>query len=323
MDIRHLRYFIAAVEEGSLQAASNRLNIAQPALSRRMRDLEMSLGCKLFERSSKGITPTRAGYAFYNDAHSVLEMLTRSSQRARRLGLEQGREIRFGIARGTSRKYPFLGEVIGAFAADNPHVGVAFSRASSYNLVSELNEASLDLALLYERRAGSDRLGERLIHQEHYVLAVHAANPLAKPGPVDLPELVGRPLVWLSRPDMPDSLNPLLLQLKRHGLEPTIGHLADSAEEQFEIAIASAGMCLTPASTMLAIPSGQLHYRAVPRLGMVLDLALAWNSETLSAAGRLLLARLHEAIDLHQAVIASGEAAWCQIDGYQLFELPG
>lgn len=322
MEIRHLRYFVAAVEQGSLQGAAQRLNVAQPALSRRIRDLEATLGCELFQRSSKGIVPTRAGYAFYADAHAMLETLNRSAQRARRLGLQQDREVRFGIAHGTPRKYAFVGEAMGLFTAANPEVGVAFSRASSYTLVGELDEGALDMALLYERRADTGRLGERLIHQEHYVLAVHPANPLAGSGPVELSDLVGRPFVWLSRTDLPDNLNPLLLQLRRHGLEPTIGHLAESPEEQLDVAVASAGMCLTPASTMLAVTDGQLCYRPLPWLGTKLDLALAWGSDAASAAAHALLATVHAAIDRHQAGIASGEAGWAKLAGYALVEVP-
>jgi DNA-binding transcriptional LysR family regulator len=64
MELRRLRYFVAAVEEGSLQRAAGRMHVAQPALSRRIRDLEDSLGCQLLERGVTGVTPTEAGRAF-------------------------------------------------------------------------------------------------------------------------------------------------------------------------------------------------------------------------------------------------------------------
>ena len=62
MDLRHLRYFIAVAEEGSLTvAAENRLHTAQPSLSRQMRDLELELGCSLMTRSARGINADRGG----------------------------------------------------------------------------------------------------------------------------------------------------------------------------------------------------------------------------------------------------------------------
>ena len=65
MELRHLRYFIAVAEEGSLsKAAERRLHTAQPSLSRQIRDLEIELGVKLLERRARGIALTAAGKFF-------------------------------------------------------------------------------------------------------------------------------------------------------------------------------------------------------------------------------------------------------------------
>ncbi len=73
MDLRHLRYFVAVAEEGSLTvAAEKRLHTAQPSLIRQMRDLEAELGCKLMIRSAKGISPTAAGRVLLDHARVVL-----------------------------------------------------------------------------------------------------------------------------------------------------------------------------------------------------------------------------------------------------------
>ena len=96
MELKHLRYFRTAVDEGSLQAAAARLNVAQPALSRRVRDLEALLGCDLLVRGARGVVPTRAGLALYRDTVRLFGDLDEAVQRARRLGLEQGRGVRMG-----------------------------------------------------------------------------------------------------------------------------------------------------------------------------------------------------------------------------------
>jgi LysR family hca operon transcriptional activator len=322
MELKHLRYFVAAVEEGSLQGAALRLHMAQPALSRRVRDLEVSLGCELLARGPRGITPTHAGLALYKDAIALLENATAAAQRVRRLGLEQGSKIRFGLAHSTPRKYAFLSDALQAFAEQHPDSGIAFIRASSPDLLAALEAGTIDLALLYERRPDVAKVGERLIHHERYVLAAHPAHPLGKTGPVDLASLAGHPLVWLARRDMPENLNPLMLQLKRHGLVPVIGQLADSPDEQIDLTIARIGLCITPASTILMIPQGTLLFRSIPALAMELDVSLGWRRDAASPAAGALKMHLHAAIERHRAAIASGEAQWARLDGNLLFPFP-
>jgi LysR family transcriptional regulator, hca operon transcriptional activator len=86
MDLRHLRYFVAVAEEGSLTvAAEKRLHTAQPSLSRQMRDLEAELGCELMIRGAKGVDLTAAGRVFLDHARVVLiqvEAAIEATQRA-------------------------------------------------------------------------------------------------------------------------------------------------------------------------------------------------------------------------------------------------
>jgi DNA-binding transcriptional LysR family regulator len=111
----------------------------------------------------------------------------------------------------------------------------------------------------------------------------------------------------------------LLLQLKRHGLEPVIGQLADSPEEQIDLTIASAGLCMIPASTMHMIAPGQLRFRPIPALAMELDVSLGWRRDPASGAAADLLACLQSAIDGHQAGIANATPDWARLDGHPVY----
>src|SRR5271165_2058256 len=85
MELRHLRYFIAVAEEGSLSnAAERRLHTAQPSLSRQIRDLELEIGVKLLERRSRGITLTPAGRVFLDHARMALLQVETAGEAARR-----------------------------------------------------------------------------------------------------------------------------------------------------------------------------------------------------------------------------------------------
>jgi len=322
MELKHLRYFKTAVEEGSLQAAAARLNVAQPALSRRVRDLEAELGCDLLVREARGVVTTRAGLALYRDAARLLGELDQAIQHARRLGLQQGRGIRMGLAPSIARKYAFLSGALEAFAHSEQERAIAFIRAASADLVEGLRDGTIDLTLLYEQRPDSSQIADRLVHRESYVLAVHPQHPLACSGAADLADLAGQPLIWLARHDIPDHINPMSLQLRRHGLEPMIGQVVDSPDEQIDITLASAGLCITPASTMLAIPPGKLKFRPLPRLDATMDLTFSWRREGMGELALGLRDHLHAAIDRHQAGLATGAEPWMALDGHTVFHRP-
>jgi len=84
MELRHLRYFVAVAEEGSLtNAAERRLHTAQPSLSRQIRDLELEIGVKLLERKARGIALTAAGRVFLDHARLTLMQIEVACEAAR------------------------------------------------------------------------------------------------------------------------------------------------------------------------------------------------------------------------------------------------
>src|SRR3954471_9124093 len=85
MDIRHLKYFIAIVEEGKISQAAKRLNIAQPPLSQQLKQLESELGVTLFERHTRKLIITEEGLLLYKRAKEILELLTGTVEEVREL----------------------------------------------------------------------------------------------------------------------------------------------------------------------------------------------------------------------------------------------
>lgn len=315
MDFRLLRYFIATVEEGSLQGASRRMNIAQPALSRRIRDLEVTLDCALLVRGSRGVSVTAAGQSFYDEALGLVKGLDRAIHNTRRIGLEQGRQVRIGLVQ-SARKYAFIHDAIAAFSASRNPGELAYQRAASSEMTEALREERLDITFAYERRIRSPRLAERLIHRERYVLAAHPAHPLARSEPIELTQLTGQSLIWLARHSEQGDYDVLMQQCRLHGLDPQIGQLSRSHEEQLDLASVSGGICLTPASTLLTTYPGQMVFRPIVDFAMELDLTLGWVREVHGPAVAVMLDALNTAIDRHQAGIRAGTAPWSHLLGH-------
>jgi DNA-binding transcriptional LysR family regulator len=86
MDLRRLRYFVAAAEELSFNRAAQRLRIAQPPLSNQIKQLEEELGVRLFERTSRGVRITEAGEALLEEARRTFVQVNQTVNLVRRVG---------------------------------------------------------------------------------------------------------------------------------------------------------------------------------------------------------------------------------------------
>jgi LysR family transcriptional regulator, hca operon transcriptional activator len=101
MELRHLRFFVAVAEEGSLKrAAERRLHTAQPSLSRQIRDIELEVGAQLFERSTRGVELTPAGRSFLDHARLSLDQAAAAVESARRIARPVKPVFNIGVVTG-------------------------------------------------------------------------------------------------------------------------------------------------------------------------------------------------------------------------------
>src|SRR5258708_40199685 len=100
MELRHLRYFVAVAEEGSLTLAELRLHTSQPSLSRQIRDLEYKVGAELLSRSVRGVELTAAGKAFLDHARLALAQVDAAVEAARRAAQPARKTFAIGFQTG-------------------------------------------------------------------------------------------------------------------------------------------------------------------------------------------------------------------------------
>src|SRR5882757_9578022 len=145
MELRHLRYFIAAAEEENVTRAALKLHVSQPALSRQIRDLEAELGFLLLERSAKSIRLTEAGRVFLIEARAVLQRLADGVRAAREVADGSG-ELHVGYAPSLSAR--ILPRTLRAFQAELPKVRVKLHDLSTEEMITGLREAGLQIAFV-------------------------------------------------------------------------------------------------------------------------------------------------------------------------------
>src|SRR5271154_499614 len=147
MELRHLRYFIAVAEEGSLTlAAERRLHTAQPSLSRQIRDLEYTVGAQLLTRSARGIELTSAGRVFLEHARLALLQADAAVDAARRAAQPSKRSFTLGFL--TGQETDWLPKAMNTLGDQLSSVDVTVSSDDSPRLANALTRGQLDLAFM-------------------------------------------------------------------------------------------------------------------------------------------------------------------------------
>lgn len=196
MELRHLRYFIAVAEEGSLTvAAEKRLHTAQPSLSRQIRDLEYEVGVPLFARSVHGVELTAAGRAFLDHARLALTQADAAIEAARRAGRPE--KSRFALGFLTGQEIDWLPEAMRVLRDELPNIDVTVTSDFSPALADGLRRGSLDLAFM-RREASSAELVYKTVIEEALVAVLPSDHRLAKLDRIDLAKLEGTPFVNVS-----------------------------------------------------------------------------------------------------------------------------
>src|SRR5437879_12826356 len=147
MELRHLRYFVAVAEEGSLTvAAERRLHTAQPSLSRQIRDLEYEVGAQLMIRSAHGIELTAAGRVFLDHARLALAQVGAAREAARRAA--QPAKPSFGLGFLTGQEMDWLPEAMRILRDELPNIEVSVLSQDSPDLAAALMRGQLERTLL-------------------------------------------------------------------------------------------------------------------------------------------------------------------------------
>ena len=205
VELRHLRYFVAVAEaENVLRAATQKLHVSQPAVSRQIRDLEDELGVQLFERTGKSVRLTVAGSVFLKEARAILERTDQAVRNVRDFAQAGETELHVGYAPTVSGH--ILSATIRAFQKAMPNVHVKLHDWSNEQIAVGLRDGRLKVALVaraLERGPFHDFRFEELL-REHVRLAVPPNHPFARRRSVSLADAAQEPFVGLTREDFSD-----------------------------------------------------------------------------------------------------------------------
>jgi DNA-binding transcriptional LysR family regulator len=219
VELRHLRYFIAAAEESTIVAAAKRLRLAQPALTRQIHDLEREIGVEVFERGARGVQLTPAGDVVLVSARHILRQLDVGMEYAR--GASQGTVGRCVIcvgARGLSSG--LIARIAAVLHAEYPAIDVAVIEATATRQWKALQTLEADIGLGLPAPAEySDLVSETFGHDVFDSILVTSTHPLASRESVSLADLAPHPMVTWSARVAPEFNRQMRTEFKRIGVK--------------------------------------------------------------------------------------------------------
>lgn len=203
MELRHLRYFVAAAEQENVSRAALKLHVSQPGISRQIHDLEEEIGFPLFERSAKALKLTEAGKKFLEEARAVLQRADEAVSNARAVAAGTGGEIHVGYA--PSLTIQILPRALRAFQAKFPKARVSLHDLSTEEMLAGLRSGKLQVALMVHP-SGRMLRGLQFKELARYPMCAALApkHPLAKSKTLSLEQLAPEPLIGYSRKDYPE-----------------------------------------------------------------------------------------------------------------------
>jgi LysR family hca operon transcriptional activator len=292
MELRHLRYFVAVAEAGSLTvAAEQTLHTSQPSLSRQIRDLESELGAQLLTRRARGIDLTPAGRAFLEHARVVLSQVEAATEAARRVA--HPAKPRFAMGFLTGHELTWMPEALRILRDELPNIDVMISSQYSPLLADGLSKGKIDAAFL-RREKGVPGLAFRLLVKEPLMVILPGDHRLAVLKAISPQDLVGETFVIVSH-TAPVLRAVIDDYLKRSGINITPAHEADHVTMGMSLIASTRGVGLLPAYAQNFLPSS-VTSRPLKGDTPTVDLVLGYKKSNESPALKLLLSRLDELV---------------------------
>lgn len=253
IDLRHLRAFCAVAEELSFRRASDRIGVAQPALSRTIKQLEEEAGVTLFERTTRVTRLTEAGRAFLVRSQKLLESLGEAVDLARRVQSGVAGEMRVGF--NDFAISGLLPETVRRFRATYPEVEVHLVDSPSPEMLSMVLDGALELAF-HTGPADHNDLGHIVVRKEQLVCVLPASHRLAGQDSVSVAELADDSFI-MGRWETWRIFHRIIRDFcRRHGFQPRIIQEAEHSDGIIGLVAAEMGVTLYVDNDWLHVMKG-------------------------------------------------------------------
>jgi LysR family hca operon transcriptional activator len=292
MELRHLRYFVAVAEEGSLtHAAERRLHTAQPSLSRQIRDLELEVGVKLLERGARGIELTAAGRTFLDHARLALLQVEAAGEAARRAA--QPEKTTFMVGFLTGHEVVWLPDVLRILHEEEPGIEITLASQPSPDLAGALMRGKMDVAFL-RRETQAPGVAFKFMIKEPLVAMVPAGHRLASRKAISPQEIAAETYITPTRyaPVLKAVIDDYTAKL---GITLKPEYEADNLTSLMSLVASTGGVTMVPIYARHVL-SSTVVLRPLKAEPPTIDLFMGYNRSNTSPLLKRFLARADELV---------------------------
>ncbi|ARP89259.1 LysR family transcriptional regulator [Bordetella genomosp. 9] len=244
METRHLRHFLAVIDQGSVSRAANWLGIAQPALSQSLQRMEKDLGVRLFERGRQGAHPTPAALAILEDVRVSVARIDAAAKRARDIAAGSAGQLTVGLV--SSALFDTLPRALRALRRQAPGVRVVLREMSNAEQAEALAQGEIDIGLMHTPVAVAGRMRERLLLRDRLVAAVPDEFEVQGDGTVSLAQIAQAGLVLYPQTQLPVLYAGILDAMRKSGLAPVVSQEANRTLTVLSCVAGGCGVALLP-----------------------------------------------------------------------------
>jgi DNA-binding transcriptional LysR family regulator len=280
LDLRHLRYFQAVAENLSYSRAAQRLGIAQPALSRAVKELEAALGTQLLDRNRRSVKLTGAGAVLLEETAQLLDRWEEALQHVRRAREGALEELRLGYVGPPTQA--FLGRLLADFRQRHPQVALHLEEGLPERIWELVAEGKLTAGLTHPVPGPrTPHLASLALRRERLGAVVGLDHPFANREFLDWAELEPEPLVVLARGASEGTYEFVVRSCQRAGFTPRIAFSPRLVGTVLTYAEAGEGVALVPESVLT--PGRALRFVTLRPVRQV-PLLLVWREEAVPTA---------------------------------------
>jgi LysR family transcriptional regulator, hca operon transcriptional activator len=291
MELRHLRYFVAVAEEGSLTvAAQKRLHTAQPSLSRQIHDLEQELGVELLIRGPRGVELTASGRVFLDHARTALLQVEAAAEAARRAA--RPARTSFAIGFLTGYEMDWLPAVMGILRAELPSTEVVIHSQDSPDLAAGLIRGKIDLAFLRPEKQ-SPGLKFKPLRKDPLIVLMPRDHALAKRHAIRPQDIEGETFIGVSATRAPTLRAVIDDYSRRTGINLKPAHQAENLAMAISLVASTGGISLLPLYAQNLLPKTVVS-RPIQGAPPMVDLVIGYNEANTSPLLKFLLSKVEE-----------------------------